>query len=138
MWGRGTRLGALGNKVPKTLVKVNNKEILWYILNILKFNKFQNIILPLGYRGELIKRYLKKNKNFGMNIKMINTGLKTNIGKRIFLISNEIKSENFLLLNGDAIFRFNLKSIYNKHCKKKLGSTFYLWRVYLCIRNNWS
>ena len=122
--GRGTRLGALGNKVPKTLVKVNNKEILWYILNILKFNKFQNIILPLGYRGELIKRYLKKNKNFGMNIKMINTGLKTNIGNRIFFISKEIKSQNFLLLNGDAIFRFNLKSIYNKHCKKKLGSTF--------------
>ena len=122
--GRGTRLGALGDKIPKTLVKVNNKEILWYILRHLKLHGFKNIILPLGYRGKLIKNFLKKNNNFGLNIKLINTGLKTNIGKRLFLICNEIKSENFLLLNGDAIFRFNLKNIFLNHCKKNLGSTF--------------
>ena len=55
---------------------------------------------------------------------MINTGVKTNIGKRIFLIRNEIKSQNFLLLNGDAIFRFDLKNIFRNHCKKYLGATF--------------
>ena len=122
--GRGTRLGVLGNKVPKTLVRVNNKEILWYILYNLKIHGFKNIILPLGYKGSLIRRFLKKNKNFGLNIKMINTGVKTNIGKRIFLIRNEIKSQNFLLLNGDAIFRFDLKNIFRNHCKKYLGATF--------------
>ena len=122
--GRGTRLGVLGNKIPKTLVKVNNKEILWYILHNLKIHGFKNIVLPLGYKGNSIKKFLKRNKNFGLNIKMINTGIKTNIGKRIFHIRNEIKSENFLLLNGDAIFRFNLRNIYKNHCKKKLGATF--------------
>tara|TARA_B100000073_G_C23624013_1_gene529748 strand:- start:170 stop:979 length:810 start_codon:yes stop_codon:yes gene_type:complete len=122
--GRGTRLGVLGTKIPKTLVKVNNKEILWYILYNLKIHGFKNIILPLGYKGNLIKNFLKKNKNFGLNIKLINTGVKTNIGKRIFLIRNEIKSKNFLILNGDAIFGFNLKNIYQTHCKKNLGATF--------------
>lgn len=122
--GRGTRLGALGDKVPKTLVKVNNKEILWYILNHLKIHGFEDVILPLGYKGELIKKFLKKNKNFGLNIKTINTGIKTNIGKRLSLINNQIESKNFLLLNGDSIFRFNLKSIFKKHCKKNLGVTF--------------
>ena len=122
--GRGTRLGALGKKIPKTLAKVNNKEILWYILNHLKIHGFKDIILPLGYKGNLIKNFLKKNKNFGLNIKTINTGTKTNIGKRLSLISDEIKSKNFLLLNGDAIFRFNLKNIYKIHCKKNLGATF--------------
>ena len=76
--GRGTRLGVLGNKIPKTLVKVNNKEILWYILHNLKIHGFKNIILPLGYKGNSIKKFLKKNKNFGLNIRMINTGIKTN------------------------------------------------------------
>ena len=53
--GRGTRLGALGNEIPKTLVKVQNKEIIWYIINNLKKNGFSHIILPLGYRGNQIK-----------------------------------------------------------------------------------
>ena len=53
--GRGTRLGTLGDKVPKTLVKINNKEILWYILNHLKIHGFEDIILPLGYKGNLIR-----------------------------------------------------------------------------------
>ena len=49
--GKGTRLGTLGKKVPKTLVKVQNKEILWYILKHLKKNGFNDIILPLGYES---------------------------------------------------------------------------------------
>ena len=122
--GRGTRLGTLGNKLPKTLVKVNNKEILWYILNHLKIHGFNEIILPLGYRGDLIKKFLKKKKNFGLNIKTINTGLNTNIGKRLSLVCDDIKSKNFLLLNGDAIFRFDLKKIFKTHSVKNLGSTF--------------
>ena len=122
--GRGTRLGALGKKIPKTLAKVNKREILWYILNHLKISNFKNIILPLGYKGHLIKKFLKKNNNFGLNIKTINTGIRTNIGKRLSLISDKIKSKNFLLLNGDAIFRFDLKNIYKTHCKKNLSVTF--------------
>ena len=34
--GKGTRLGSLGKKLPKTLIKIQNKEILWYIIKILK------------------------------------------------------------------------------------------------------
>ena len=41
--GKGTRLGTLGKKVPKTLVKVQNKEILWYILKYYAFRIFINV-----------------------------------------------------------------------------------------------
>jgi len=34
--GKGTRLGKLGKKLPKTLVRIQNKEILWYIIKLLK------------------------------------------------------------------------------------------------------
>jgi len=40
--GKGSRLGELGKRIPKTLVKVQNKPILWYILNILKRNSFNH------------------------------------------------------------------------------------------------
>ena len=127
--------------MPKTLVKVQNKEILWYILKHLKKNGFNDIILPLGYKGNHIKLFLKKNKNFGLNIKTINTGVQTNIGKRLSLISDELVSDNFLLINGDAIFRLNLKQIYENHCKKNLGATFLCGEVTysfgsIGVRNN--
>ena len=58
--GKGTRL--ISKKIPKSLVKIQNKEILWYIINILKINKFNHFfILPIGYKGKLIKILLKKN-----------------------------------------------------------------------------
>ncbi len=117
--GRGTRLGSITKKIPKSLVEIKGKPIIWYILNILKKNKFNHFILPIGYKGDQIKNYLEKKifKNF--NIKIVPTGINTPIAKRIFTIKKYIKSENFLLLNGDAIFDFNLDKIYKDHIKSK-------------------
>jgi len=122
--GKGTRLGSLGKEIPKTLVKVQKKEILWYIINILKNNNFNHIILPLGYKGNLIKKFCKKNINFSIDIECVNTGLDSNIGKRISLVEKKIKSQNFLLLNGDAIFDINFDRIYKEHNNKKIDISF--------------
>ena len=113
--GKGTRLGSISKRMPKSLVKIKGKPIIWYILKILKKNKFNHFILPTGYKGAQIKSYLEKKifKNF--NIKIVPTGINTPIAKRIFAIKKYIKSENFLLLNGDAIFDFNLNKIYQNH-----------------------
>jgi NDP-sugar pyrophosphorylase family protein len=73
----------------------------------------------------MIKKYLKKNNNYNnFNIEAILTGSNTSIAKRIFKIKNRIRSNNFLLLNGDAIFDDNLNKFYNNHVKKKCGITF--------------
>ena len=122
--GKGTRLGALSKKIPKTLVKIQKKEILWYIIKFLGLSGFRHIILPLGYKGEQIKKFLKKNKFDDLNIETHDTGVSTNIGSRLYKIAHKIKYENFLLLNGDAVFNFDLKSIYNKHCKENSAITF--------------
>ena len=68
--GRGTRLGVLSKKIPKTLVRVQKKEILWFIINILKENNFNHIILPVGYKGEKIKKFIKKNFKQDNNIEI--------------------------------------------------------------------
>ena len=59
--GKGTRLGALGKKLPKSLVRVDGKPIIWYILKTLKKNKFNHFILPVGYKGSMIKSYIRNN-----------------------------------------------------------------------------
>ena len=123
--GKGTRLGAIGKKLPKTLIKIHSKPIIWYIIKILQKNKLNHFILPVGYKGSQIKRYLKKNLEFkNCKINIIDTGANTSIAKRIYKIKSKILSENFILLNGDAIFDFNINKIYKNHINKKIDATF--------------
>ena len=122
--GRGTRLGDLSKKIPKTLVEVQGKPIIWYIINILKKNNFNHFILPLGYKGEKIKNYLYKENFLNIKVDFVYTGVNTKIGKRIYLIKNKILSNNFLILNGDAIFDFNINKMFIEHLKKKIDNTF--------------
>lgn len=122
--GKGTRLGALSKKMPKTLVKIQDKEILWYIINILKMNNFNHFILPIGYKGKKIKKFIEKNFKGDEDIDIFETGLNSSISSRIFKIKKYIKSNDFLLLNGDAIFNFNIDKIYKYHVKKKIKMTF--------------
>lgn len=123
--GKGTRLGSLSKKIPKSLVKISDKPIIWFIIKNLIKNSFNHFILPVGYKGSLIENYIKRQKDFkNLNIEIINTGVNTHIAKRIFLIKNKILSKNFLLMNGDAIFDFNLEKIYKEHEKKSINLTF--------------
>jgi len=127
--GKGSRLGLLGKKYNKSLIKVQNREILWYIIKILQKHGFNNFILPLGYKSRQIKRFLIRNKNFNTNIDVVNTGANTSIGKRIALVLNKIKSENFILLNGDAIFEFDVNRIIQEHMKRKVAVTFMVTEI---------
>ena len=114
--GSGTRLGQLGKKIPKTLVKIHSRPIIWFILKTLRNNGFNHFILPIGFKGNQIKKYIKNNKNFkNFKIEIIETGKKTSIAKRIYRVKKYIQSENFLLLNGDTIFETNLSKIFSKH-----------------------
>jgi len=122
--GKGSRLGLLGKKIPKCLVSINRKPIIWYILKILMKNNFNHIVIPAGYRSQMIKKYLNNNKDFkDLQIEIIETGLDTTIAKRIFLIKKKIISKNFLLLNGDAIFDLNINKIFKKHIKNNVNMT---------------
>ena len=121
--GKGTRLGQLGKKIPKCLVKIHKKPIIWYIIKTLKKNSFNHLILPIGYRGKMVKKYLNQKDFQDLKIQIIPTGENTNIAKRIFLIKERIISKDFLLLNGDAIFDLNVKKIYETHTKNKIDMT---------------
>tara|TARA_B100001248_G_C27384078_1_gene458673 strand:+ start:222 stop:998 length:777 start_codon:yes stop_codon:yes gene_type:complete len=123
--GRGTRLGSLGKKIPKSLVKINSYPIIWYIINNLKKNSFNHFILPVGYKGNLIKKYIKKISKFKrLHIDIVETGKDTPIAKRIHMIKDKVISNNFLLMNGDAVFDFNLSKIFKEHENKGSDLTF--------------
>ncbi len=123
--GKGTRLGLLGKKIPKSLIKVQKYPIIWFIIKILKRNSFNHFIIPLGYKGKFIKKYLKSCEDLkNLNIETVNTGVDTSIAKRIYKIKDKIKSNDFILLNGDAILDFNIKKMFAEHIKKNVKMTF--------------
>ena len=55
--GYGTRLGSVGESLPKPLLKIGGKPILWHIMKIYSSYGFNEFIICLGYKGEMIKDF---------------------------------------------------------------------------------
>ena len=55
--GRGTRLQQETEYRPKPLVDIGGRPILWHIMKLYAHHDFQDFVLCLGYRGEMIKEY---------------------------------------------------------------------------------
>lgn len=133
--GLGTRIFQLTKKIPKPMIKIFNKPIIYYILKKLLSSKFETIILPLGYKGVIIQNYVNKQfKNDLSKIKFIKTGKNTSIGNRIKKVKNElIKHDNFLIINGDTIFDANLNRLINFHNQKNN----YITLTYTEMNTSW-
>jgi len=102
--GYGTRLGM---NVPKHLVKVAGKEMVFYLLDKLKHEDIFVITNDWGY--ELTKKTLENT-----NVKILNDGTKTNetrlgtIGDILFTIENGKIDDDVLIIAGDNLFEFDL------------------------------
>ena len=116
--GLGTRLSEYTKLIPKPMVKVNNKPILYYIMKHFSNYGYKDFYILLGYKGQIIKNYFKK-KSFDWNINLIDTGLKTMTGGRLKKIKKYIGKENFFLTYGDGLSNVNLKKLLKFHNKKK-------------------
>ena len=114
--GLGTRLSEYTKKIPKPMVKINNKPILVHIMEHYSSYGFNNFYIALGYKGNVIKNYFK-NKKFKWKINLINTGLKTMTGGRLKRLKKLIGNETFFMTYGDGLSDVNLKKLLNFHKK---------------------
>lgn len=113
--GRGTRLGNLGLKINKTMLPFKGKPIIYHILKYLFKFQIDQIIIPYGYKGLMIKKYV--NKKFKKEkINFFNAGKNTSIINRIkkSIKFIEKKKKIIIIMNGDSIYKFNLKKLINK------------------------
>ena len=116
--GFGTRLSEYTNLIPKPMVDINNKPIIYYIMKHFSNYGYKDFYILLGYKGKVIKDYFKK-KSFNWNINLIDTGLKTMTGGRLKKIKKYLGEENFFLTYGDGVSNVNLKKLLNFHKRKK-------------------
>ena len=114
--GKGERLKEHTETIPKPLVDIGGKSILWHIMKIYDHYGYKDFILCLGYKGQKIKEHFKNNKE-KWKINFADTGLDTNTGGRIKKIEKFIKEEEFLATYSDGVSDINIKQLADFHKK---------------------
>ena len=118
--GLGTRLRPYTLTLPKPMLTLNEKPILEILLLQMKYYGIDNVVVSLGYLGDIVRAYcqfLSSKPNFPSNIQFVDeeiplgtcgplSGLKTNMIKDI---------DQILVVNGDIISDICFKSLINKH-----------------------
>ncbi len=123
--GEGTRLLPKTEIVPKSLIPVGGKPILWYIMKIYSKHGHKDFILCLGHLGNKIREYFQNPENVeeDWNITFIDTGLKVNKGERLKRIKDYIKDEIFLVSYGDDLSDVNINEVIEFHKKNNKIAT---------------
>ncbi|MBD3361818.1 glucose-1-phosphate cytidylyltransferase [Candidatus Woesearchaeota archaeon] len=143
--GQGTRLREETEFKPKPLVNIGNLPILWHIMKIYSHYGFNDFVLCLGYKGDMIKRFFMdlewKKSDFTLNLKsksqlnhsapeesdwnvtFAETGLTANTGARIKRIQKYINEDNFFLTYGDGVADIDINQLLNFHkSHSKIGT----------------
>ena len=135
--GLGTRLTEETETIPKPMVEIGGKPLLWHIMKHYGHFGFNEFLIALGYKGEVMKQFFMNyhflSSNFSINTKSgevtehtgtrddwtvdcIDTGLETSTGGRIKRLANWLANETFLMTYGDGVSNVNLKELLRFHC----------------------
>jgi len=83
--GRGTRLAPITDTLPKPMIRFHNKPFLEYLIEMLRENGFERILLLLGYLPEVIRSYFGDGKRWGLSIEYFVSDVEDETGRRIKL-----------------------------------------------------
>ncbi len=116
--GFGVRLSEYTKTIPKPMILICGKPIIFYIMNFYAKHGFKDFYIALGYKGNIIKKFFKKN-SYNWNINLIDTGNKTMTGGRLKRLSRYLGDEAFMMTYGDGLSNVNLKKLLRFHKKNK-------------------
>jgi len=116
--GFGTRLSEYTKSIPKPMIDINGKPMIYYILKFYAKHGFKDFFIALGYKGQVIKNFFKKN-SYGWNINLIETGKKTMTGGRLKRLAKHLRNETFMMTYGDGLSNVNLKKLLKFHKNNK-------------------
>ncbi len=134
--GVGTRLAEETEVKPKPMVEIGGRPILWHIMMHYFHYGYKNYVIALGYKGEIIKKYMidycKLNNNLTVDmsngdievhegikqqwvVELIDTGTSTQTGGRIKKLQPYIGNETFMLTWGDGLSDVDLDDLLRFH-----------------------
>ena len=120
--GFGTRLQKVVSEVPKSMALVNNRPFLEYLLDYLITQGVSRAILSVGYKREIITSHFKdRYRSLPIEYAVEEEPLGTGGGIRLAFW--RIRGVRAVILNGDSIFRTDLKALETAHLLKKADVT---------------
>lgn len=134
--GQGTRIADVsGNTIPKPMVRIGDKPILWHIMKIYESQGYSNFILALGHLGWVIKDYflnehlmesdfrlsrsdgareielLATHNETRWNITFVETGQATQTGQRLVRCGKYVETDYFMATYGDGVADIDLAAL---------------------------
>lgn len=121
--GKGTRISSIASDIPKPMIKIENKPVLEHEIECLRAQGFTDLIITVSHLGHIIMDYFGDGskvspvtgRSFGVHIEYFVEEVPLGNAGALFRLKNKL-TEDFLLLNADAIFDvdFNRFVAYHK------------------------
>jgi len=142
--GIGTRMKEETEFKPKPMVLIGGKPILWHIMKIYSHYGYNEFILALGYKGEMIKDYFLNQRAFlndftlntsthkiqfhhnigdDFKITFAETGFESQTGERILRVKKYITEDEFMVTYGDGVSDIDINKLVNFHRKQRTIGT---------------
>jgi len=114
--GRGTRLQEHTREIPKPLVEIGGRPILWHVIQIYAAQGFRSFVLCTGYRGELIERFVADEVwPEKARVTCVETGVDTPTGGRIHLVRDRVEGRSFCATYSDGVADIDLAGLVRSH-----------------------
>lgn len=109
--GQATRLLPLTSNLPKSMLKIAGRPFLEYQLELLKDYEIKDVLLCLGYKGELIRDYFGNGEKFGVNFSYSFDGERLLGTAGALKKAYKLLEEKFFLMYGDSYLPYDYQKI---------------------------
>jgi glucose-1-phosphate cytidylyltransferase len=114
--GRGTRLRERTEAVPKALVEIGGRPILWHVIGIYAAQGFERFLLATGYLGKVVGDFVAgESWPEGVEVECIDTGLDTPTGGRIARLAGRLDGSAFCATYADGVADVDLNALLTFH-----------------------
>ncbi|HEX7289512.1 MAG TPA: sugar phosphate nucleotidyltransferase [Conexibacter sp.] len=114
--GRGTRLQERTQSIPKPLVEIGGRPIVWHVIQLYLAQGFRRFVLCTGYKGELIARFAADaGWPAGVEVTCLDTGLDTPTGGRALAAARHVGAQPFCLTYADGVADIDLHALLAAH-----------------------
>lgn len=139
--GFGTRISEESYLRPKPMIEIGGRPILWHIMKCYSYYGYNEFIICLGYKGNMIKEFfmdyylytsdvtfdfsnnnkmiINNNESEPWKVTLVDTGLNTATGGRIKRVEKYIGNETFMLTYGDGVSDININNLVKYHKEHK-------------------